>query len=261
MSGERSPGVVVTRDEGPGGPLATMLQAHGLRVVHWPTIRIAAPADPLPLEAALGQLPSFDWVVFTSPRAVAAVAQRIGGRPEGVAARVAAVGGQTAGVAEEAGWPVDLVPPVHTGEALLETLLAAGVGTGSRVFLPLSAIARDTLPDGLVGAGAEVVHVEAYRTEAATPDRAECRRALEDGVVEILTFTSPLTVQNLMVALGPELAEAARSRTRAVAIGPTTATAAREAGFDNVVVAELHSLEGLADRAAAVAARLGIEEA
>jgi uroporphyrinogen-III synthase len=128
------------------------------------------------------------------------------------------------------------------------------------VFLPLSAIARDTLPDGLAHVGADVVRVVAYRTAPSAPPSDACRGALESGQARILTFTSPSTVENLMVALDPDVADLARTRTRAVAIGPTTAAAVRKAGFD-VVVAEPHSLEGLAERVAELAARHDIEEA
>ncbi|MFW5951793.1 MAG: uroporphyrinogen-III synthase, partial [Gemmatimonadota bacterium] len=72
-----APGVVVTRDEGQNGPLGRLLRERGFRVHYWPTIRIAPPADPGPLEAALAELGSFDWAVFTSPRAVAAVVERL----------------------------------------------------------------------------------------------------------------------------------------------------------------------------------------
>lgn len=256
-----APGVVVTRDESEDGPLGRLLRERGLRVQHWPTIHVAPPADPAPLLEALAGLGSFDWVAFTSPRAVAAVTERLppvsaGSHPAGGdpphRVRVAAVGEATAGSLRDAGWPVDLVPAVFTGEALLAALVEAGVGSGTRVFFPASAIARDTLPDGLIEAGAVVVQVEAYRMEAPPLDRAMCRAALESGAVELVTFTSPSTVDNLTAALGPELAKLARARLRAVAIGPTTGAAAERAGYD-VVVADPHTLDGLAEGAARAA--------
>jgi uroporphyrinogen-III synthase len=99
----------------------------------------------------------------------------------------------------------------------------------------------------------------AYRTEPASLDRPECRRLLRSGEVDVITFTSPSTVRGLEAGLGAELMRDAR-RLRAVVIGPTTADAARAAGFEPIV-AEPHSLEGLARRVAGVAARESIEEA
>lgn len=248
-------GVVVTRDEGPDGPLTRLLEDRGFTVHHWPTIRTESPDDPAPLAAALSDLSSFDWVVFTSPRAVAAVGDaRAADSPATPAPgiRVAAVGRATAGALEEAGWPVDLVPDTQTGEALVAALLDAGMVTGTRVLFPASAITLNTVPDGLEEAGVVVVQVEAYRTEAAMLDRDACRAALESGSVSVVTFTSPSTVANLRAALGSELFDAVRSGTMAVAIGPTTGDAAERAGFD-VLIATPHSLEGLAERVSALA--------
>ena len=250
-------GVVVTRDEPEDGPLTTLLVDSGFRVHHWPTIRTAPPEDPAPLEAALAALDDFDWAVFTSPRAADAV--RDVTPPPSLA--VAAVGEATAAALADAGWVVDVVPDPQTADALVLALAEAGVGEGDRVLFPASAIARDTVPDGLERLGASVVQPVAYTTEPAPLDTAVCRAALESGAVEVITFTSPSTVQNLQAALGPEVFAMAVRRTRAVAIGPTTAEAVRAVGFDDVVVAEPHSLEGLAARVAAVAGRDPIQEA
>jgi uroporphyrinogen-III synthase len=251
-------GVVVTRDEGPDGPLGRRLADRRLRVHRWPTVRSAPPADPAPLHDALADLEAYDWVVFTSPRAVAAVTERVPAAPDGP--RIAAVGRSTASSLEAGGWPVDLVPETWTGEALVTALIEAGVADGARVLFPASAIARDTVPEGLVAAGAEVVQVDAYTTEPAPLDRDACRSALESGDIALITFTSPSSVEGLAAALGDDVMALARARTRAVAIGPTTAEAAGAAGFADVAVADPHSLDGLADRAAE-AARASIQEA
>lgn len=245
-------GVVVTRDEAEDGPLTRLLRERGFRVHHWPTIRITPPADAAPLEEALAGMAAFDWVVFTSPRAVAAAVERVGSRRS--PPKIAAVGESTASALEAAGWPVDLVPRTQTGEALVTALIDAGMGPGTRVLFPASAIARDTVPDGLGELGVVVVQVEAYRTEPASLDREACRAVLEAGAVGVVTFTSPSTVENLEAALGSDLFEMTTTKTRAVTIGPTTGAAARRAGFD-VVVAEPHSLEGLAERVALLASR------
>ena len=242
-------GVVVTREEAEGGLLSELLADRGFRVYHWPTIRTAPPADPGPLEGALKVLDTFTWAVFTSPRAAKVVeGQR---RPDGL--KVAAVGESTGEALADVGWMPDRVPGTQTGRSLVIELRDAGMGPADRVFFPASAIARETIPEGLTALGAEVVEVEAYRTEPAPLDEAACRAELEAGAIGIITFTSPSTVQNLQEALGPETFGLAVRRTRAVAIGPTTAEAVRSAGFDDVAVADPHSLEGLAQRVAEVA--------
>ncbi len=266
-------GVVVTRDEGDDGPLTALLADRGFRAIHWPTIRFDPPEDPGPLEAAIAALDAFDWAVFTSPRAVLATVAAARGyetlaaaegdalpvRPTGLG--MAAVGESTGASLADAGWVADVVAEPATGEALVMALKEAGVGDGDRVFFPASEIARDVVPHGLRRLGADVTQVVAYRTVVPPLDAARCRTELESGAVRIITFTSPSTVQNLREVLGPELFVRAVRAARAVAIGPTTAAAVRDAGFRDVAVAEPHSLEGLADRVAELAASEHIQEA
>lgn len=251
------PGVVVTRDEGPDGRLRRLLRGLGATVHHWPAIRTGPPEDPEPLDRALASLDGFDWAVVTSRRVADVLAGRSVAPPDGLS--VAAVGQSTADALARVGWPADLVADPQTGEALVEALIDRGVGQGTRVLFPASSIARDVVPEGLAAVGAEVVQVVAYRTEPASLDRAECRRLLAEGGLEVITFTSPSTVRGLEAGLGAELMADAR-RLQAVVIGPTTAEAARAAGFEPIV-AEPHSLEGLARRVAELAAPESIEEA
>lgn len=70
------PLVVVTRDEGDGGPLASALTAGGAEVFYLTTITFAPPVDPAALDRALALPDGYHWVVFTSPRAVEAVCSR-----------------------------------------------------------------------------------------------------------------------------------------------------------------------------------------
>ena len=94
----------------------------------WPTLTIEGPGGPAPLEGALAALERFDWIAFTSARAVDALAERMPaprGRP-----RVAAVGEATAAALRERGWPVDHVGRGDGAEALVGELAGAGVGAG-----------------------------------------------------------------------------------------------------------------------------------
>jgi uroporphyrinogen-III synthase len=240
--------VVVTRDEGSDGALSTLLRALGATVLVWPTIRSAPPADPRPLTTAVEGLDGYDWVAFTSPRAVEAVAGVRRDLPPGV--RVAAVGEATAGAAAAAGWAVDVVPDSQTAVALVAALRAAGLGEGDRVLFPASEIAHATLEAGVKGLGAEVVRVTAYRTVPAPLDRAACAGALDSGGVDVISFTSPSALENLRSGLGEALFDRAARDVVMAAIGPTTAAAVRAAGAARLIEATEHSLEGLAERIA-----------
>ncbi len=244
----RGVGVVVTRDDAPDFPLTRALEALGARVLYWPTIRPAPPLDAGPLEDSIERLAEFDWAAFTSPRAVEAVARRRRELPPEL--RVAVVGWSTGEWAGRHGWRVDVLPERQTAESLVAELDAAGLARGDRVFFPASEIARPTLEAGLARLGAEVVRVTAYRTLPAELDRAACRRAIEAGQAQVISLTSPSSLENLRRALGEELFGRACGGAVMAAIGPTTAAAVRESGCAQVIEASDHSLSGLVRRIA-----------
>ena len=244
--------VVVTREEDPDGPLSTALAARGATVLNWAAVRTAAAADDGPLRAELERLGTFDWVVFTSRRAVDAVAGM--GLPGPAGPRVAVVGPATADAVVGNGWRVDLVPDRATGAELANALARAGVGTGTRLLFPASEIAADTVPQRLRELGAEVVRVTAYRTVPAELDTERCGDEIAAGV-DVVTFTSPSAVTNLRGALGGALFESLLERATAATIGPTTSRAVLEAGAARVEEAEVSTFAGLVDRI--VASRRG----
>ncbi|HET9460404.1 MAG TPA: uroporphyrinogen-III synthase, partial [Gaiellaceae bacterium] len=119
--------VVVTR---PGSrQLAEALEALGAEVSVVPLIEIRPVEDPRELEAAVDDLATYDWVVFTSVNGVAAVGERLSGIGD---TRVAAVGPVTADAIRELG-----VEPSFVAARASEDI-AAGLGAleGARVLLP-----------------------------------------------------------------------------------------------------------------------------
>ena len=236
--------VVVTRAEGSDGPLSRELRGMGLEVLSWPAVSIAA-ADLTALAAALGAVQAFRWIVFASRHAVAAVLERLPAAPPGV--RIAAVGRATAQVLRQRGWPVDLLPEEASAAALVAAFAAqwTRADEGARILFPASSRALPTIAAGLTQLGARVTQVEAYRTEAATLDVAQCRAWIARGAVGAVTFASPSAVTELAQALGDEDFERLLSEAAAVAIGRTTARELSARGHA-AVVAESATLHGLA---------------
>ena len=234
--------VIVTRAEGPDGPLGRLFAERGAKVLRWPALTFAPPRDPEPLERALARLSSYDWVVFTSPRAVAAVCERIG--PPGASPRVAAIGSSTARALAEEDWPVDLVPSSAHGEALASEIGCAA-GRGAKVLFPASSLARDAVPDGLEALGMEVDRVVAYRTTPRPLDPDECLAAVDRAATAVVTFTSPSAVDGLLSAFGRLQLERLLATCPAVVIGPTTARALDGLGLGAASTAEPSTLPGL----------------
>ena len=236
--------VVVTRAESADGPLSRELRSLGLEVLSWPAVSVT-PAESTALDEALVRLESFAWIVFASRHAVAAVLER---RPQPPAQlRVAAVGRATALTLTQRGWPVHLVPEEANAAALITAFAAQwrAKDAGFRVLYPASSRALPTIAAGLRELGAAVTQVEAYRTEAAALDVAECRAWIERGGVGAVTFASPSAVSELARALGE--ADFARLLDHAppVAIGRTTARELAAHGR-SATLADTATLHGLA---------------
>ena len=68
--------VLVTRALHQAGKLSEGLRALGAEPVEVPVLEIRPPGDFAPLDAALEQIDSYDWLILTSANAVRAVAER-----------------------------------------------------------------------------------------------------------------------------------------------------------------------------------------
>lgn len=240
--------VVVTRSEASDGPLSSELRNLGLPVLLWPAVTVEM-TEPGPLEEALAHITDFQWIVFASRHAVAAVTGQMTAPPKGV--RIAAVGQATAQVLRQRGWPVDLLPSESNAAALVDAFAAeAGLNAAPaarpRILYPASSRALPTIAAGLTQLGAEVIQVEAYRTESSNVlDVEDCRSWIARGTIGAVTFASPSAVDELEHALGKDDFDRLLSAAPAVAIGPTTAKALTERGH-TPALAESATLQGLA---------------
>lgn len=240
--------VLVTRSRTQASRLIQMLADMGADPVELPAIEIA-PLDAYDeLDRALAETASLDgrWVIFTSVNAVDYVWQRL--RTNGMDARyfagatVGAIGPATGRALRERGIEPDFVPRRSVSEEVI-TELSALDWTGRPVLLPGSAIGRDALATGLAGMGADVRRVAAYRN--IRPDGIE-NRAREEFArgIEVITFTSSSTVQNLVDILGDD--RDLMHGSLVACIGPITAGTARDLGLSVDIIASEHNVEGLA---------------
>ncbi len=226
--------VLVTRAAAQADSWLRALEEAGATAEAIPMIRTEPIREGAALQAALASLEEVDWLVLTSANAVREFAGRLAERGRELRtlrARVACVGPATARAAEEAGFPVHLVPERTDARGVLAALREAGPLAGRRVLLPRAEQGRETLPEGLRADGARVDVVPVYRTVSAEVDAP----ALLRGDFDALTFASPSAVRPFADALAEAAREAAR-RALVVAIGPVTAEALRARGLPPDVV-------------------------
>ncbi len=247
--------VLVTRALHQAGKLSEGLRALGAEAVEVPVLEIRPPATYGPLDAALRQLDSYDWLILTSANTVRALSERASelGLVQPAGLKTAAVGEATAAAARKSGFDVSFVPEAYVAESLVEGLLTCT--RGQRILLARAAAARDVIPDSLRAAGAEVDVVDAYQNALPEAAPEQLRQALARGI-DAATFTSSSSATHL--------AEAAREAgvawpfagIPAVSIGPITSQTLRDLGWAPAAEAGPSDIPGLID---AVAEALGAE--
>ena len=241
--------IVITRARAQAQRFAQLLEAAGARVLQAPTIVIEPPASWELLDAALGALDSFTWVVFTSVNGVAMVDRRLSARGLAWAAiarkRVAAIGPATAEALAEHGVRVELVPTEYRAEALVEALRRL-VGPADRVLLPRAKETRDVLVVELRRLGVTVTEVPAYQTRRIEDGVARLRDALASGSVDAVTFTSSSTARNFAEQFSDDERSAWRGRIAVASIGPITAATAAEYGLSTDVMPSEYTIPALA---------------
>jgi uroporphyrinogen III methyltransferase/synthase len=241
--------VVVTRARAQAGELSEKLERLGAEVHEFPTIDIQPPEDFEPLDAAIRDLDSFSWLIFTSVNGVEAFVRRLTHhgldlRAVPRNARIAAIGPSTARRIRNLGLQVDVVPQEFRAEALIEEV-AGGSLAGQKILIPRARVARGVLPDKLREAGAEVVVAPAYESIPSLEKKDELARRLQDDEVDCVTFTASSTVENLVRAFGAEEAARLLAGTRVACIGPITAETARRHSVRVDAQAREYTIAGL----------------
>jgi uroporphyrinogen-III synthase len=241
--------VLITRAANQAKALADPLQALGAVPLFLPGLQIEPPQSLAPVEAALGRLANFDWIVFTSQNAVRAFAEqaRQAGKDLSLS-RLAAIGPKTARALAAEGLAVALVAK----EAVAESIAASLVPQvqGKRVLLPRAEQARELLPEELRRAGAlEVCDLPVYRAmPVPSPAPAEVLESLRRGEIDAVTFASARTVAEVVEKLEAELgadALAHLARCRVFTIGPSTTRACAALGLSVARQADPHTIDGM----------------
>jgi uroporphyrinogen III methyltransferase / synthase len=236
--------IIVTRDRRQSSMLAEPLEALGAETLFVPVIEIADPSEASPLERAIHNLASYDWLIFTSANGVRHFVEALDRSDvdlRALRAKLCAIGSATRAAVEALHLRVDVMPAEYVAESLVEALAAEDL-RAKRILLPRAAVARDLVPVTLRERGAVVDVVEAYRTIIPEDAAARAKEALARKP-HWITFTSSSTVRNLLAVTGRDALEGIK----VASIGPVTSATAREASLTVDVEADPHTIEGLVE--------------
>ncbi|MEE9567189.1 MAG: uroporphyrinogen-III C-methyltransferase [Desulfobacteria bacterium] len=242
--------VVVTRARAQASDLVDKLSDLGAECLECPTIKVVPPDDWGHLDAAIDNLETYDWLIFTSVNGVSYFFERLYEKGLDVRAvkdvRTAAIGPATAKRLGDFGLKSDIIPKTYQAESVVEAFEKEDMEE-KRVLLPRAKEARPILPVELVKLGAVVNEITAYQTEQASENLDLLIKRLEEGSIDIVTFTSSSTVKNFKALLPDDRFESLIENVAVASIGPITTDTAKELGFKVDITAEDFTIPGLCE--------------
>ncbi|NOQ20207.1 MAG: uroporphyrinogen-III C-methyltransferase [Desulfobacterales bacterium] len=242
--------IVVTRARQQASDLVKLLSDLGAECLEYPTLKIIPPKDPEPLQQAVKNLPTYDWIVFTSVNGVIHFFEQLFAAGKDVRAlsrmQTAAIGPATAEQLRKFGLNSDIVPENYRAESVVEAFKEMNL-KGKKILLPRAKEARPILPVELTKMGAQVDEIPAYATQNVTENTGDLTKQLEEKRVDLITFTSSSTVKNFKALLPADNFKKLMQGVTIASIGPITTDTAKQLDFDVHISAESYTIPGLVE--------------
>lgn len=257
MFGQR---ILVTREHSDG---FESLEELGAEILQFSTIEIVPPETWDELDSAIGNIDTYDWLIFTSTNGVKYFFSRL--FEKGVDIRelkglkICAIGTKTESAINSFGIRVDLVPEEFRAEGLIDAFIKEGTGMrakgkgldtgplkGMKFLLPRAEIARETFPDKVREMGGTIDVPVAYRAMKPDYHGRRLKRFLKEGRITVATFTSAATFTNFRDIMGEDADELLKNVAISV-IGPVTAKAVEKAGLTVDIMPKTATIEAMVE--------------
>ncbi|WML40738.1 uroporphyrinogen-III synthase [Neobacillus sp. OS1-2] len=221
--------VLVPRGKNQAKPFVELVERYGGTPVEIPLIAFRPIAQNQRLHDCLMALDTYDWIIFTSNVTVDTFFSFFDMAGSSLP-KIAVIGKKTADVLQHRGLQVEFVPSSFVAESFVEEFLPY-VNSGARVLLPKGNLAREYIASALTEAGAAVDEVVIYETYMPEDSRVKLTKMLADHQLDILTFTSPSTVDHLMDVVREHGLEEQMESCLIGCIGPVTEKKLQEYGL------------------------------
>ncbi len=242
--------VVVTRARAQASDMILQLTELGADCLEYPVIKIIPPEDFSSLDAAIDNLAAYDWIIFTSVNGVEFFFKRLSELGKDARAlgnlRTACIGPVTSERLKSYGINTDILPESFRAESIIEAFKNETVA-GKRVLLPRAAEARPILPEELSKRGAKIDEIPTYHTISDTENVDQLIRQLEQGEIDLITFTSSSTVTNFKKLIPKDRFDVLMKNVTIASIGPITSETAEKNGFNVHIEAKSYTIDGLCE--------------
>lgn len=191
--------IVVTRAADQSSQFTDLLQDQGATVLEMPALVIKEPSNWQPLDEAIAQINTFDWLILTSSNGVDYFCRRLMELQKDSRylsnIKIAVVGKKTAGSLASKCLQPDFIPPDFIADSLVANFPESLAG--KKILFPrVESGGREVLVQEMTAQGSIVVEVPAYQSGCPQSINLEVLEALQNYQVNILTFASSKTVKN-----------------------------------------------------------------
>jgi uroporphyrinogen-III synthase len=190
--------VLVPRGKDQAKSFSQLVERYGGIPIEIPLIAFRPIKKNQRLHEALLALDTYDWIIFTSNVTVETFFSFFKEEEIDKAfPKIAVIGKKTAEILTQIGQTPAFVPSAYVAETFVKEFLPL-MDKDSRVLVPKGNLAREYIAQSLTEAGAQVEEVVIYETYMPDESRMKLADLLGDNQLDILTFTSPSTVDHLM---------------------------------------------------------------
>lgn len=240
--------VLVTRAKHQAHELSAQIQALGGIAVELPLLSFVEASDQIAVIQAVRRLADYDWLILTSSNGVQFFLDAIkenGDLSQLSRLKIAVIGEKTERRLESYGFHAAVIPNQYVAEELAETFIPY-VKQSEKVLVAKGNLARPVLVTELQKAGILVDELVTYETTAPKKTKNKLLSLLADSKLDILTFTSPSTVNHFLDILAGTPYEENIKQMKIAGIGPITEQALQKHEFTNYVVPNVtYTIEGM----------------
>ena len=244
--------IIITRSQEQNSEVYELFRNNGIQIFDLPALIIGPPKDWAPLDDALMQIDTFDWIIFSSANGVRNVEERMNKIHLSLfeiskTIKIAAVGRKTASVLKEMEAKISYIPPIFVADSLVENFPQNTKGL--KIFIPrVQTGGRSILSNSFKSQGAEVTEVAAYESACPKDIPQKTIDALMSSKIDIIAFTSGKTVVNSVFLLKKYFGETwlkLIEKVKIISIGPQTSITCSKYIRKPDKEAHPHDLDGL----------------
>ncbi|WP_079509931.1 uroporphyrinogen-III synthase [Mesobacillus jeotgali] len=233
--------VLIPRGKAHSKPFSELVARNGGIPVEIPLIAFHPVAASEKLLRILNELHTYNWVIFTSNVTVETFFSFFRNSKPSFR-KVAVIGDKTRASLEERGVKADFMPEEYVAEGFIDEFLPQ-VKAGEKILIPKGNLARDYISSSLKKKGAIVEEVIIYETYLPQDSRDKLVQMLSDERLDILTFTSPSTIDHFMGIVEEYNLRCKLEQCIVACIGPVSKRKAEQWGLNVHAMPEKYTVE------------------